>query len=111
VPATPTLPVNDVGPRVVGTSAATRLRNNGVPVEPFGEARIKLGDSDANVTAMEPEPETGLLETLNMFGMVSPTEVTVPATACSRYEYRIPLTGVTCTMTAPGDTHNDTFPY
>ncbi len=63
----------------LGMSAATSARKVGAAALPVvGPAKTRLADCVALVTASVPEVVTGVPETENSAGMVSPTLVTVP---------------------------------
>ena len=64
-----------------GMSAATRVRNVGVPAEPFGAAKIVFAASLASVAVSVPLVVTGELETVKIDGIERPTLVTVPFVA------------------------------
>jgi hypothetical protein len=72
-------------PACVAKSAGTRLRNNGAPVEPLGEANMRFWDCDARVAVRLPALVIGETVTVNIDGSESPTEVTPLAAAKVRY--------------------------
>ena len=61
-----------------GISAETKLRNVGVPDEPFGEVKTRFAACEASEAVKVPEDVTGLPDTLNIEGIDKPTLVTVP---------------------------------